>query len=577
MGAASNASSSDSSSLDDDDDHRRRRKDRKEHHSKSGDKKKKSKKKDKKAKKKKSSHRRTTDATKPSKKKSNKRRRRDDGSDDESSSSSMSSSKRRRRVDNPGGTRANSTNYALADALCQLLDDHPAMTEDLPAILVRLATGTSLNLAQSPVRSHLSNVLRQLQPYGVYQELVDGNDTGVWKFRAPLQPQLTTMKKKTDELVLVRVVRSLLDQVGVTMEGIRLAEQVEHQDSVANNNRNKNDDDPRKGPAKWATVDDPSREEDDDAEDNNKKEVEHSVLQLIRSFGPALAQELVSLCGTILDGEVISLDGLPDPLLKEALQHLFQDTCGMIPSEMDNDDDDDDDNAGHVVADNTADDSSPTMGLGLPDVDDATVAQRVVAERIQVVQQVCGRQAERLTKGPLPRPATRMDDDDDDDDGPLLPGHTRRTFGEASAPAEPVLGAEGGREEWMLVPGKFDLLTGLKSSGVIRNRQFSGQRSGDRPGTGAPMDPRVAAEIRALREEHEASRGPSLMEEHRLRKQQEQREKDDAARRKKGQKADWKWDRSTDLDAGRRVDKDALNTMLGGANSTLRDKFHSGT
>ena len=35
----------------------------------------------------------------------------------------------------------------------------------------------------------------------------------------------------------------------------------------------------------------------------------------------------------------------------------------------------------------------------------------------------------------------------------------------------------------------------------------------------------------------------------------------------------WKWNRDKDLDAGRRVDKDALNMILGGAGKDLKSKF----
>jgi Protein of unknown function (DUF3752) len=572
MGGVTDSSSDDDddSSLDNDHHHRKRKRHRQTHTKRDKKEKKEKKKKDKRAKKKSSK--------KTNQKSSRKRGRRDDDhshhSNDRSSSSTPSRRTRRpdpRTLTADSGDSTTGSSYALADALCRLLDDHPAMAEDLPAILVRLASGTTLNFSQSPVQSHLSAVLRLLRPYGVYQEEENdkNDDLGVWKFR-PLVPNMaaaTNNNKKTDELVLIRVVRSLLDQMGVTMDALQRS-------SVSSGNHHVDNPDDDGGVVSRQKEEEEDTKRSDpvpeEIEEEETKQVEHRALLLIRSFGASdLAQELVALCGTILDGEVISLAGLPDQRLREALHHLLHDTCGMIPTEMDHESDDDDDN------DNDGDeDEVPTTGLGLPD--DAMLAQRV-ARRIQVVRQVCGQQAERVTKGPLPRLALDHDaDDDDDDDGPLLPGLTRRSFGEASAPAEAVLGAEGGREEWMLVPGKFDLLTGLKSSGeVTRNRQFSGKRGADSDANAAPMNPKIEAEIRALREEHEASRGPSLMEEHRLRK--EQKDEETRQQKRKGQKTDWKWDRSTDLDAGRRVDTDALNMMMGGANSTLRDKFHSGT
>jgi hypothetical protein len=40
-----------------------------------------------------------------------------------------------------------------------------------------------------------------------------------------------------------------------------------------------------------------------------------------------------------------------------------------------------------------------------------------------------------------------------------------------------------------------------------------------------------------------------------------------------GGKGDWKWSRDKDLDEGRRVDKDALHQVLGGAATELKTKF----
>ena len=41
-------------------------------------------------------------------------------------------------------------------------------------------------------------------------------------------------------------------------------------------------------------------------------------------------------------------------------------------------------------------------------------------------------------------------------------------------------------------------------------------------------------------------------------------------------KEKWKWSRDEDLDAGRRVDKDALGMILGGAADNLKTKFSGG-
>ena len=46
-----------------------------------------------------------------------------------------------------------------------------------------------------------------------------------------------------------------------------------------------------------------------------------------------------------------------------------------------------------------------------------------------------------------------------------------------------------------------------------------------------------------------------------------------AAKQNKGA---YGWNRDKDLDAGRRVDKDALKVILGGGGNELKDKFQGG-
>jgi hypothetical protein len=43
-----------------------------------------------------------------------------------------------------------------------------------------------------------------------------------------------------------------------------------------------------------------------------------------------------------------------------------------------------------------------------------------------------------------------------------------------------------------------------------------------------------------------------------------------------GKKKDFQWSRDKNLDDGRRVDKDALGMILGGASDNLKTKFHGG-
>jgi Protein of unknown function (DUF3752) len=76
----------------------------------------------------------------------------------------------------------------------------------------------------------------------------------------------------------------------------------------------------------------------------------------------------------------------------------------------------------------------------------------------------------------------------------------------------------------------------------------------------------------AIMKAHQDARGPSLMDQHKATKRKEK----EAAAAKSAGKVDWKWNRDDDLDAGRRVDKDALGMILGGAADNLKTKFQGG-
>ena len=80
----------------------------------------------------------------------------------------------------------------------------------------------------------------------------------------------------------------------------------------------------------------------------------------------------------------------------------------------------------------------------------------------------------------------------------------------------------------------------------------------------------MKVEMDAIMQAHQDARGPSLMDQHRLKKS---REKESAS---SSSKNEWKWSRDKDLDAGRRCDKDALGMILGGAADNLKSKFMGG-
>ena len=142
----------------------------------------------------------------------------------------------------------------------------------------------------------------------------------------------------------------------------------------------------------------------------------------------------------------------------------------------------------------------------------------------------------------------------------------------AGGSGAPSVAFEGGREEWMLTPGKHDFLKGIKSADPTKSRKFKNEKA--RGGGAGPVDvgPQLTAqqqaEVDAIRRQVEEARGPTLIDQHRQKRAEEKE-----AARQSGKDKDFNWNRDRDLDAGRRVDKDHLHMVLGGAKEGLKDKF----
>jgi len=464
-------------------------------------------------------------------------------------------------------------NYALADALCHLLEHHPALASDLPILLIRLGGGTTFDFSQMSVpgaAQGLNAVFAALRPFGVVlQQPQEGGSSGssTWMWKNPAG----MASGAGSELTLIRVVRALLDQIGITVPAI---EEFEN---------------PPKPSAKEKQKQESIVVDDDGNGDHRGNDangiIEQQATNLLLQFGTSdLAKELAGLCAMILEGESIALDGLPNEQLRKGLEALFE-SCGLVLSEMEESSDDDDDNQDDGKDNN----DSPAKGYGLPESND-----RNAKAMLQSILQVCENAVSSpspvkpVIKGPMLPPKDYQDEaESSDDEGPLPVGASKvvkavsnevvkakaarraRELECAKHGVEFDATVEGNaREEWMLVPGKFDFLSAVKSGQPIRSRQFDGKTRGDAAASKKAVDPKIQAEIRSIRQAHEDLRGPSLMEQHRAMKQQEAEEK-----QKQG-KESWKWNRDKDLDAGRRVDKDALSMILGGAGKDLKSKFH---
>lgn len=450
-------------------------------------------------------------------------------------------------------------NYSFANALQSLLEIQPGMASELPILLIRLADGTSFVLDQMPdarVSARLQLVLASLSQFGVERD-----ETGSWSWSSG------GPDTKKDPLLLLKIARSLLDEIGISIEAV--GEFEKKQDAIREEAIR------QEGEAQKAL--------------DIMSEQTNTLLQQFQkkqdSAKPSLAQELATLCDMILKGESISLDGIPDEHLRDSMENLFR-AAGLEKSEMDNDSDSDEED----------DVDEPVMGYGLSDADESRATANLMSILEACKTSVAETAPKRVIKGPMmPPQGYELDKDEEDEEGPApigsenamkrvqkgpsLPPDVVKAMAEkrarelAELTGADIAPADGEREQWMLEPGEHDLLQGIKTGkNVIKSRTFENKKK--KPGVmepAAPMDPKVQAEVDAIMEMQRQARGPSLMEQHRLKRAEEK-----AAEAEKGGKAAWKWDRNKNLDDGRRVDKNALNMVMGGAAANLKDKFHGG-
>jgi len=496
------------------------------------------------------------DRKKSKKKKERKRRRREERSQD--------TDKYSRDISPPPQFERN---FALADALQKLLEKHMALSSDLPIMLIRLAGGTKFDLSEMSDKSAstgLESVFDCLSPFGVDK---DANGRYYWK-------EASSSSGKND-LVLIRVVSTMLDQIGITMKAVH-----EYEESSSRS---------KEVPECKEQISKPPP--------GTYSKTEIIARELLDKFGgDGLGQELAGLCAMILEGESIALDSLPNEDLRRGLESLLVE-CGLEKSEMEQDSDD-------TSSDHQ--DAETSFGFALPDSNDEearlnlSLVLNVCKGKRSKMEAVSGNNRRKVS-GPMMQPdaygnSVEPDASSDSDDegpaplgakqkGPSLPPEVVKARSERrSRQLESVKQGksamheqynDGGgmvREEWMLVPGKFDFLSNIKSGQPIRSRGFENKsKTGQDTDAGRPkIDPKVQAEVDEIMRAHEEARGPSLMELHRQKKAEE-------AATNGGEKGkSWGWNREKDLDQGRRVDKKALNMIFGGAKTDLKEKFHGG-
>ena len=509
----------------------------------------------------------------------------DDG--DDNSSSSRRLRKRQKKEDSSSSKQQqqqqqqqlviSQRHHLVLQAIQKLVEQRPVFCTELPILLIRLVGGTTFNLKQmnDPIASTLLNdVFVSLTDFGItYKNDGSSSSDGYWMFQAPGSGNGSSSSRVEDELILLRIIRRLLDDVGLTMEAIEQYEEKEKEEKVQSQQQN----------------------QQQEESNNDKRMIEETAIKLLREFqtsdgsdggDPNLGKQLIELCQTILDGESICIDDLPNKALKNSLDVIFR-LCGLEKSEMAMSDDDDDDD------DDSNKEESLLMGYGLPEQqleEDKegynNSKNQDVAMKLSIFMKTCrqnptltttttaannnNNKNRRVLVGPQ-RPANFSDEE-----GPAPLGVRRK--GPAMLPQQPPPQgmAEGsgvgssGREEWMINPGQHDFLSSIKSGHTIKSRGFRNEKAPEEKNEG-PIHPKIQREMDDIIQAHKEARGPSLLLQHREKVQQEKKKK-----MAMNSKEEWKWNRDKDLDAGRRVDKDALKMVLGGAAANLQTKFQGG-
>jgi hypothetical protein len=486
-------------------------------------------------------------------------------------------------------------NYALADALESLFQSHPSLASDLPFMLIRMVGGATFDLTQmsdSGAAQGLERVMECLSCFGVQKlesvhSFTSSNSSRGWTWKSPT-PGTGQVKNPNQELLLVKVVASLLDQIGITIDAIKDFEKE------------------KKKPIPEIQMKSTSLSLHSTMTVLQKQTID--FLDRYTQKDPNLTNQLVDLCQIIIQGEVIALEGITDVNLRNGLETLFR-TAGLIKTEMDLDDDTND----------VEDGAKASMGYGIPDPSNQfaimnleSIVQSCQHHKDSMIQLQNQAAQKRATRGPFPEHLADQynnsnvskiettEDSDDDTNGPLPEGmmvrkheriskdkikliaeHRQQELDNLRSDGRHISTLPGEREEWMVNPGEHDLLKEIKSGGMKsrtferKSKSSATQESGQQHNTEIPMDSSMKAELSSILQAHRDARGPTLIEQHRINQANLEREKKKMRSNANGENS-FEWSRDKDLDAGRRVDKEALQLIMGGANNGLQDKFQGG-
>ena len=471
--------------------------------------------------------------------------------------------------------------YELASALTQLFESYPAMSSleegGIPLLFIQLNRGTEYNLSQMPDR----NLARLLEV--VFESLIIHGmklgENGAWKWGNA--PKSGTGRQGGDDTALLRLTRALLNGVGFTLDRVQAYEQDQLRRLQQSNEKPLMNDEAQK---KSAVVNRAEKSQENEEDIRTKKRVERMTSQMLDRFDPkdssssatSLANELQGICNALMEGESIQLDGIENGKLKATLAQLFL-LIGLEVVEMDGEDEADDE--GDIGNDNNRE---KALGYALPDSSD------VVNLNLNEVMRVCRFRSSGGSEGAPPSWAANLslptnyykaqaESSSDDDDGPAPLGTIAAVKASKRHRSPQILNLnkksggidESGREEWMLVPGEHDFLKGISKS--TRSRNFKNEKMRGQAiipyadgKSVEQINPEVLKEVHAIQRAYEQSRGPSLFDAHRQKTQESKQQR---------QGNEWTWSRDTNLDDGRRVDKNALHLVLGGASTELKSKF----
>jgi len=252
-------------------------------------------------------------------------------------------------------------------------------------------SGTSFDLSQMKDPNAallLEAFFETLRPYGV-QRQSQGSSVWLWKINSS-----SGISKKWDEWFLIKIVSSLMDQGGFSIEAVtkyeiaqknqrkKIQSKIEQDTQEKESNSNMEQETQTNNTIDQNT---PNFQNSSNIADKAFTEMQEFTKLLLNNFSKAstatsnanaknetltstksLANELIQFCQLLSDGETLCLDNIPNIELRMGLQILLT-RAGLDYYEMDPESDDDE-NEEKETSD-TKDDpkSEPCMGFGLPD------------------------------------------------------------------------------------------------------------------------------------------------------------------------------------------------------------------